>query len=644
LRAFESRQPHAHLIRSSSPLEAFLTRLRIRAEDVAVGFSPMSEHASFLRRNGGTLSSLLDVALPPMIRRILPLIEELTILAATHQLSPLLDGRSRTAWLRMLQRYSPSLRALWTADQWERHVRCWRQTVPDAAKRLSVMYQQLARRHDFPTLTAMQNWGQPQWRRFFREIGCDPDLAGAITSLVLDRDELPSGPRASHVYRRLGYKCGWGGRPLVSQVFPRDIPVLKWRLLQLAALKCTPEITPGGRVCFGCPVRNFCQAYRKARSKLPDGRPTFVDLFAGAGGLSLGMAQAGLRLGLAVEKESHAADTLYLNHPEAANGVVLHRDVRTVLGKRELLQRLKGVDVVAGGPPCQAWSIVRRHSGADTKHPSRHLVREFVRAARVLSPKVAIMENVPGLRTAENGSALRRTLRAFRRAGFAVQFVELNAADYGVPQNRKRVFFFAVNRRRLLNADQVLVKLLSEIRRRRRRRPRATVQDALSGLPKIRAGEGFLVVRRSRRGPVSGYAHLLSGAELLIHNHQARPHNERDLKIFEDLRCGEVAWQYEERKPGSIPYRLDSFSDKYRKLHPGRQSPTIPSHLRRDANSYVHPFEARGITPREAARLQSFPDDYVFLGGFGPSFIQIGNAVPPLLAESLGRAILEKLA
>src|SRR5439155_25005392 len=113
------------------------------------------------------------------------------------------------------------------------------------------------------------------------------------------------------------------------------------------------------------------------------------------------------------------------------------------------------------------------------------------------------------------------------------------------------------------------------------------------------------------------------------------------LAIFANLRWGETARDLDARIPGSIPYRLESFGDKYRKLDPTKPSPTIPSHLKRDANGFIHPFVPRGITPREAARLQSFPDEYIFLGGSGPSFVQIGNAVPPLLARALGREIVK---
>ncbi len=604
----------------------------------------MNEHSSFLKRNGASLGSILDASLPPLPKITLPLLQELTILIATGQVSSFLDGRSRRAWLKMCARYPPRLRAVWTAAEWERRAGDLKWTDSGTGRRLYAIHRALGRRQDYPYLTATRGWGEQRWRSLLRRAGCGPDVAGSITSLILGRNEMPGGPRAHQVYQRLGYKCDRQGRPSGSRVLPRDVPVLKWKLQQLAAVRCTPEISPGGSVCKTCPVRAFCQAYRKTRIEILDGRPRFADLYAGPGGMSLGMKAAGMRLVLAAERERHAADTLYLNHPEASDGVVLCRSVKSVLANRGLVAELKGVDVLIGGPPCQAWSIVRRHSRADRNNPTRRLVGEFVRACRLISPKLAVMENVPGLRNAGNGTAFRRILRSFEQAGFAVGYLELNAVDFGVPQNRRRVFFFAVNRRRNRDAEEVLRLLVSACKRRAKKGTSSNVQDALSGLPKLAPGEGGLALRKNRRGPRSRYARSLAGGGPMVHNHQSRPHNREDLAIFNGLHWGEVAWQYEKRRPGSIRYSLDSFSDKYRKIHPRRPSPTIPSHLHRDSNSFVHPFEGRGITPREAARLQSFPDDYVFLGGFGPSFIQIGNAVPPVLAEKIARPILSLVA
>jgi DNA (cytosine-5)-methyltransferase 1 len=346
----------------------------------------------------------------------------------------------------------------------------------------------------------------------------------------------------------------------------------------------------------------------------------------------------------AVDRDRHSADTLYLNHNNSHESAILCRDVKGILRDPELIASLQGVPIVAGGPPCQAFSMARRHSNADKRDPRRRLVIDFVRVAKRLNPIVVIMENVPGIRNAQNGEAFESILRAFRRAGFAVGHRTLNAAEFAVPQKRERVFFMAVNRIRVRDADELLDRVVREVDRLVRGITAPTVRQALCGLPRLIPAHGALVINGSAPGRATSYAKQLSNGSSFIFNHTSRPHNARDIGIFTDLRWGETARKFEARNPGRIPYSVSSFGDKYRKLHPGKPSPTIPSHLKRDANSFIHPFVPRGITPREAARLQSFPDDYVFLGGFGPSFVQIGNAVPPLLAEALGRAVAQALS
>lgn len=601
-------------------------------------------HAAFLKRNSEMVAAILEAAFPQPPGERLPLLDELTLLIALNQVSALLDSRARHGWQRLFNDNPPAARATWAVGDWTQKLRHRRGVEAEAPLQLYLLYHELARRSDFPTLHRSLRWGQPRWRLLLRRIGCSPDLAGTVTSLILDRTELPSGPLTSHLYTRLGFISRREGRPQTVDVMPKYIDSLKWRFQQLAAERCTPVIRPGSKACIDCPVRSFCRAYRNARPQKPRSNVAFVDLFAGPGGLSLGFRRAGLQLLMAVDKERHAADTLYLNHPEAREDVVHCRDVRSLLRNRALLTKLKGVPVVTGGPPCQAFSMARRHSSADRRDPRRRSVFDFVRAARELNPLIVVMENVPGIQNARDGEAFSSILRAFGRAGFVVEYRSLNAAAYGVPQNRSRVFFVGVNRRRVAAAGRVLQTILAGMERAVARSPPLTVRQALNGLPRIRPGDGALVTRTHAPGRSTDYAEKMSNGSAFIFNHQARPHNKRDLAIFRDLSWGETARDFDARNPGRIPYNLDSFGDKYRRLHPGKPSPTIPSHLKRDANSFVHPFVPRGITPREAARLQSFPDSYVFLGGFGPSFVQIGNAVPPLLAEVLGREVAKAVS
>ncbi len=600
-------------------------------------------HAAFLKRNGGMLADLLEVALPPLVRPGRNFLTELTILAATYQVSPLIHRKTRTVLVRLTRKYLPHERARWSRRDWAVALQGLPGVRRGAGSRLARMHKILSRRHDFPTLTSMKVWGVPKWRAFFAELGWDTNLAYAVTALLLDREQMPGGPNVLHLYRRLGFRLDPHGNAAEHSLLPRDLERAKWRLQQLAVVRCTPRLRPGPRTCGDCPLKRMCLAHREATAQDRNNRPGYVDIFAGGGGLSLGLTRAGLGLKLAIEKERHAADTLYLNHPEAPNRVVDARDIRRILSDKKALLPLKGTPVVAGGPPCQPFSMARRHSKADQNDPRRFLFRAFVRAVAIIEPKIVIMENVPGIQNAAGGKFNERIVQAFVRIGYHMDAVLLNAADYGVAQNRHRVFFIGVRKAAFRSPERMLERIFNRIRRARSRQI-WRAGDALHGLPRFRAGEGGNVVLTDSVGRISRYAERLADEKSgLVFNHETRPHNPHDIKIYRMLRHGETAASLEERHPGIIPYQVESFGDKYRKIHPERPAPTIPAHLHRDSNSFVHFDLPRGITPREAARFQSFPDSYVFLGGFGPAFIQIGNAVPPKLGEVVGRAVLDAL-
>lgn len=602
-------------------------------------------HAAFLKRNSGVLADILSAALRRPTPKVQGLLEELTILVATRRTSQDLDGRIARSFRRIFARHQPAERAAWDAKQWHRMLRLCRGISPGALDHVAALHGKLQRRHDFPSLDSMRKRGLPSWRTLFEGIGSDPGLASVVTSLLLNREELPGGPELRQLYLRLGFSEGEDGRPPRLAVLPEALPVLKWAFPQLVQRTCKPETVPGTKDCAPCPLRSFCLAYRRATTaSLQPSGPTLVDIFAGGGGLSLGLTHAGMKLLLAVEIEGHAADTLYLNHPEAPNGVVSRADVRRLLHRADFLEKFHGVDVLAGGPPCQPFSMARRHSRADQHDPRRHLFHAFLDLAGKLKPRIVIMENVPGILTADRGRTLEGVLKGFAELEYEVGHVLLNAADHGVPQNRQRVFFIGVNRARNRDAKEALTTILSALAKNRAGHRTTTLQAAISGIPRIGPAQGGMVTRKMSRGRRSAYGRRMARAGRFLFNHESRAHNPRDIRIFSALKWGETADELERRQPNTIPYQLDSFGDKYRRLHPHRPAPTIPAHLRRDANSFVHPFRPRGITGREAARLQSFPDDYVFLGGFGPAFVQIGNAVPPLLAETVGKAVMSALA
>lgn len=598
------------------------------------------DHATFLKRNGLTIAAILDANAERLPSRgNYNLLHELTILIATEQVPAFLDGRALRG-LDAVLRIRPETRARWTTRDWIRELRGNSAVRPGAESRLERLHAVLRTRHDFPNLEAMKKWGQPRWRAFMEEIGADVELAGTVTALLLDRREMPSGRQVRHIYERIGFNVKDGGRPAKREVFEEDHRSLKWGLARLAATTCRREVKPGVRTCQPCPLKKFCLSYRNLAAGRRSRKHRFVDFFAGGGGMSLGFSNGGFHLARAVEFDRHAADTLYANHPESAHGVVDVCDIRKLRNDRTWRKKAGAVDVVVGGPPCQPFSLARRHSNADKHDPRRYLFRDFIFLARKLNPKFIVMENVPGILNAAGGRILESVKQDFAQAGFVMKYQQLSASDFGVPQNRNRIFFIAASRKWFRNPGQAVDKVFAHLERAQARTPQVTAEQALSGLPHLGPGEGGEALRSSARGRRSTYAAEMSSDTGLVFNHEARAHNARDIRIFSALRWGETAAEYAARDENhEIPYQLESFGDKYRKIHPERPAPTIPSHLRRDANSFVHPFVPRGITGREAARLQSFPDSYMFMGGFGAAFTQVGNAVPPRLAEAVARGV-----
>ncbi len=603
----------------------------------------MDDHTLFLRRNGPELVALMGIEGKPE-RDSRPLVRKLLILAATRKPPFLVDGRT----LRGLDRLFGRTR-LNTSDPetWRRRLSQLSNISSDGPVRVAGLLRSLLSRHDFPDLKALYRWGIHRWCELMERSGLDAREACTVVSLFLKREGFyPDGSPYSTFYRRLGLRRDREGNAHWKCLHPSDGRAFRWKAARFSHEICTPRISPGGDGCTPCPVRGFCRAYRSARSHTArtEGSSAieFVDLFSGAGGVSLGFEQAGLRLRAAVERDQKAADTFLVNRPEFPADRLNRADIRDLVDNEEFISEHRGVPLLTGAPPCQPFSMARRHSGADQTDPRRYLFRPFIMIAGKLQPRLALMENVPGLLSADRGVVFEDVLDRFEQTGFRVQHWTLKAEEFGVPQTRRRVFLAAANRRLAVDSGNVLDRFWKELDMQRTE-TRVTVRQALSGIPKIEPGGGAVAIHQRMRGSKSEFGRRMLADNGTLLNHEAREHNPRDIDIFHRLMEGETAGKLEERLPGTIPYQLNSFQDKYRKLHSGEPAPTIPAHLDRDANAFVHPDVPRGITCREAARLQSFKDDYFFLGGFGPAFHQVGDAIPPILARAVGRAAREVL-
>lgn len=406
------------------------------------------------------------------------------------------------------------------------------------------------------------------------------------------------------------------------------------------------------------------------RREPPGDAMRVVDLFAGAGGFGLGFALAGAKVTTAVEIDDWASETLRANHPDTN---VLTRDI-VGLTDAEIARECRSADILIGGPPCQGFSVANLRAG-DPKDPRNSLFREFVRVASILQPMVLLLENVPGLlrRKTESGERVIDVIcDEYRRIGFRPHVRILQAQDYGVPQLRPRLFVLGTRNEwatpfpEATHSEDSASGQLSIFpdAASSSKLPPVSLWDAISDLPTIKAREGAEVMQYSGE-PRTPYQLLLRADSEAIYNHVAMQHSARLVERFSKLKWGEsggtdVPTEFGARKRGS-PDELSGkgYDQNNRRMYPDRPCHTIPASF---YANFVHPYSDRNFTPREGARLQSFPDWYVFRGK--PTVVshrllaregrdeerhlcqynQIGNAVPPLLAYHLGRHILAQLA
>jgi DNA (cytosine-5)-methyltransferase 1 len=378
--------------------------------------------------------------------------------------------------------------------------------------------------------------------------------------------------------------------------------------------------------------------------------PTLVDLFAGCGGFSLGMERAGFHCIAAIDFNPEAVATFRSNFPNVPQ--VLERDL-TKFPPSELAQLIgtNRVDVIAGGPPCQGFSGARKVDGANhgdrlKDDPRRLLFREFLRYVDYFQPRVFIMENVLGLQTAAGGEYFTAVQHESRLLGYRVMAQVADAFALGVPQKRRRQLIVGVR-------GDLPGFFPSELTPAPRGLPGTTIGPAIGDLPPLSAGEGeencsYDLKRRrhhlEREGKVARQyldQVLEVASSPILTAHRARQHSDRDLRDFALLKEGENSAQAMRR--GVIfewPYSKKHFTDRYTRQGRDKACSTIVAHLSKDGLMFIHPTQNRSLTPREAARIQSFPDWFRFPVHRTHQFRIIGNAVPPLIAEAVGLEVI----
>lgn len=484
-------------------------------------------------------------------------------------------------------------------------------------------------------------------------------------------------------------------------------------------------------------MKKSSQVHHKIARLAAGKRPRVLDLFAGCGGLSLGFQTAGFDLAAAVEIDPEAAASHGRNFHPGDQRHAVPRDI-TALSPQELAAELglgpvaSAIDVLVGGPPCQAFARVGRsklreidaHPQAFKHDPRARLYLEYLRYVEAFQPLTILMENVPDVLNHGGHNIAEEICEVLEEKGYVTRYTLLNAAYYGVPQMRERMFL--IGHRHELGRDvsfpepthwvdlppgyessrQVALKMLNAgglageasdylepPEARPNLRPAVTAKQALGDLPAIdaraqlRSGELRRGARRfnmpipyGRTQKLTAYAELMRSwpgfeAPAVLVDHVIR-YLPRDYELFARLNPGDQypqAWKHahdmlnervaELRKQGvtikegsadynhlraSIvpPYDAAKFPNKWRKMWQDQPARTLMAHLGKDGYSHIHydSNQARTISVREAARLQSFPDGFMFCGTMNPAFRQIGNAVPPLMAKALARSIRATLS
>jgi DNA (cytosine-5)-methyltransferase 1 len=356
---------------------------------------------------------------------------------------------------------------------------------------------------------------------------------------------------------------------------------------------------------------------------------TAVELFCGAGGLGLGLHQAGFQTIFANDHDEDCCRSYAMNHPDILVRCADIHDIDFSAIRAELCVR--PLDLLAGGPPCQGYSTVGSKREQD---PRNSLFYEFIRAIHQLEPRYILFENVAGFHRLYEGRAFRALCEELELLGYDHRHAVLNASDHGLPQHRLRTI--VVGWRRGLDsvvfpapthgADADLFRML----------PKLTIMDAISDLPPLNAGESK---DRYLSAPQNEYQDSLRGEETELTEHSAAHYGDKMQQILRLIPPGGTV---DDLPPALRPKSY--FGNTYARLRPDEPSPTITRNFGTPSSSRcVHPFQDRALSTREGARLQGFPDGYRFVGGKGSKNLQIGNAVPPVLGRVIGQAIISSM-
>ena len=360
------------------------------------------------------------------------------------------------------------------------------------------------------------------------------------------------------------------------------------------------------------------------------GAHTVIDLFCGAGGLSEGLRQAGFHVLAGNDFDEAAGATFSATHTEAnfLSGPVQGISAETLLKTAGIARG--ELDCLVGGPPCQAFSVNNHQRGM---HDARsQLFREYLRLVEGLLPRWVVMENVTGILSAGDGVAVRAITSSLQQLGYNVEYKILRSEDYGVPQQRRRVVFIG-------NREGIVIRF-PEITHGLGLKPFTTIRNAIGDLPKLKNGESKSVASFETEA-LGEYQLSMRDGSSIVHNHSAPRLSAINMERLEHIPNG-GSWR-------NIPFHLlpegmkrakrSDHTKRYGRMTWDGQSCTVLTKCDVHWGAYIHPEQDRAISVREAARLQSFPDWFRFEGSKTEQYVQVGNAVPPMLGRNIGTAI-----
>ncbi len=399
---------------------------------------------------------------------------------------------------------------------------------------------------------------------------------------------------------------------------------------------------------------------------------TIIDLFAGAGGLSEGFVQAGFVPIAHVEMDKDACNTLrtrccyhylqtnnqlaiyykylkgeisreilYASVPVGVTNAVINVEIsdKTILDTFDKIKQLakeRKIDMIIGGPPCQAYSLLGRHRKTMEDDPRTLLYLQYGKFLKEFTPKGFVFENVPGLLSAKKGEHFQNLQTYFDELGYKIHFRMLNASDYGVLQDRRRIIIVGWQKNYDMGYPDI-ERITTDV----------VINDILGDLPLLKAGEKEMVSLYKKEN--NSYLHesgIRADGEMFVTQNITRPVNANDAAIYA------YAIKLWDRKQVRVKYtdlpielrtqkNEDSFLDRFKVVNGKGKAHTIVAHLAKDGHYYIHPSlnVCRSISVREAARMQSFPDNFYFEGSRSSMFKQIGNAVPVLMAKQIAESI-----